>query len=128
MTPNPNDPNKREEEPFPKNSPKESGLFGYAKSNTRDTIAYVFLIVGIIMLFFQPFFGTILIGIIYGLYFSKEITQIIYNANDYIERLGMVKSVVFLVTILALFYLAPGIFLGAALSLCLKYLFESQTS
>lgn len=30
---------------------KQEGLYTYAKSNTRDTIAYILLVVGLILLF-----------------------------------------------------------------------------
>jgi len=37
---------------------KNEGLYSYAKSNTRDTVAYLVLIIGVVLLFFHMFIGS----------------------------------------------------------------------
>src|SRR5437868_7544596 len=68
---------------------KIEGLYSYAKSNTMDTVAYVFLIVGLVLLFFQPIYGGALIGIVTGIYFSDEITMLIRHLKDVVEKQGI---------------------------------------
>jgi hypothetical protein len=119
------DPIKDKEIP-PIPEPKKEGFFDFFKSNTKDAIAYLLLIVGLVLLFFQPFFGGILIGLVAGLYYGQEIDYLLKNGNDFIETQGMVRSIVLGITFLALFISSPGIFIGAALSLALKHLFNNQ--
>ena len=77
-----------------KKNEKIEDIYNYARSNTGDTIAYVAMIVGILTLFFEPFFGGTIIGIVTGLYFSKEIIRPIKNIENFIEKLGMVRSLI----------------------------------
>lgn len=104
------------------------GLFHFAKTNTRDAIAYIMLIVGIILLFFERFSGELLIGIIFGLYYSMEIQSLFRNFNEFIEEQGIVRGIVLGVTAIALFISAPGIFIGAILAVIIKYLFSPDKS
>lgn len=104
----------------------EEGLVDFVKSNTKDSIAYLLLIVGLVFLFFEPFFGGILIGLVTGLYFSKEIIFLFQNGNNFVEEQGMVRAIVLGITALALFIQAPGIFIGGALSIALKHLFKNE--
>lgn len=117
-----NEPSKKKE---PLNEGFES-LYNYTKSNVRDLVTYVLLILGIILLFFQPFYGQLLIGMIAAVYFSTEITWLIRNAELYIERHGLVRSIVVGVTLLAFFISAPFIFIGAAIIVLLKFLILSE--
>lgn len=96
-----------------KNSDQVGGLFSYAKSNTRDTIAYILLILGIILLFFQPHYGGFLIGLIAGLYFSEEIIYIANHFSDLIEEQGLVRVIVLAALFVGFFITAPLIFIGA---------------
>jgi len=77
-----------------KNNESVDGLFNFAKSNTKDTLAYILLIIGIILMFFEPRSGGLLIGLITGLYFSDEIIDIIKNFNGLIEEQGLVRVLV----------------------------------
>ncbi len=129
----PKEPLDSNKNPKPQEAPHEkrqdthsSGLYDYARSNTKDTIAYVILVVGIIMLFFEPFFGEVLIGIMIGLYFSEEIDYLVKNGNAFIEKQGMVRSIVLGVVALAFLIAAPGIYVGALLAALLKYLFGNN--
>lgn len=103
---------------------KIEGLYSYAKSNTMDTVAYVFLIVGIVLMFFASYalYGGALIGIVTGVYFSDEITQLLRNINEFVEKQGIVRSLIIGGLTLALFISAPTIFLFAAVTVGLKQL------
>jgi len=110
-----------------KKNEKIETLFSYAKSNTMDTIAYVLLILGIVFLFFREFYGGVMIGLVVGVYFSNEIISLVKDCNGYIEKQGMVKSLIVGGTLLALFISAPGIFIGAAIAAGLKYLIAGSS-
>lgn len=107
-----------------KKDEKVHGLFDFATTNTKDAIAYIIMILGIILLFFERFSGELLIGVIFGLYYSTEIQSLFRNFNEFIEEQGIVRGIILGVTIIALFISAPGIFIGAILAVIIKYLFS----
>src|ERR1700758_3069298 len=92
-----------------KQDDRVDGLFKYAKSNTKDTIAYIILIIGIILFFFMPPYGGLLIGLIVGLYFSDEIMYVITHFNDFIDEQGLVRVLVLAALTIAFFIAAPFI-------------------
>lgn len=97
-----------------------SNIVSYATSNTRDTISYIALIIGIVLLFFQPFYGAALVGFIVGLYFSAEILAFIKHLSLLVDDQGIVRSLIAGGFILALFILAPAIFIGLALAVAIR--------
>ncbi len=105
-----------------KKNDKIDTLYNYAQGNTRDTIAYVLLILGIILLFFTPFWGGILVGLVLGLYFYDELISVVKDVNGLIDDQGMVRSLVLGASVLAFFIAAPGIFFGAAIAVGIKHL------
>lgn len=121
-----------EKPPFEKKlpeEPKEKGfkrpekiedIYKLASSNARDTLAYIALIIGLLLLFFDRLLGGCIIGIIAGLYFSKEIMAIVRNLEDFIENLGVVRSLILGGALLGLLIEAPAIFLGLAVAIGLK--------
>lgn len=117
------DPNKNKPESGFKKE-KLEGLMSYAKDNVRDTIAYIVLIVGLILLFFQPFYGGTLIGLVVGVFFCNEITAIVKNVNGIIENEGMVRSLILGALVLAVFISAPAILIGVAVAVGLRLLVD----
>lgn len=99
----------------------------FFQPSTKDMIAYILLVLGIILLFFQHLYGGILIGIVAGVYFSKEILSIIRNANDYIEEQGLARSLIIAGILLAFLISAPAIFIGAAIVVGLRWFVFSET-
>lgn len=114
-------------EAFKKNE-KVEGLYNYAANNTKDTVAYILMIIGIVMLFTHTFYGGTIIGILFGLYFSKELAQAFGNLNDLIEQQGMVRSLIFGGLLLGFFIMAPSIFIGIALAVGLRYILYPEGS
>lgn len=95
-------------------------LLRYAKSNTIDLFAYVVVVIGVMLLFFQPFYGTLLIGLVAGRYFAAEVLFVATHLNELVEEHGIVKSLVLGAVLLALLFSAPGIFLGMALMVAIR--------
>jgi hypothetical protein len=102
------------------------GLMSYAKNHTQETIAYILLILGIIWIFFNSFYGGILVGIVAGYYFYPEVLKIINSFDGFFDRQKMAKNLVLVGTLLAFFILAPGIFVGAAILIGVRYLLKSE--
>lgn len=102
---------------------KFNSITGFAAANTRDSIAYVVLIMGIILLFFHDFYGGLLIGIISGFYFSSEFLAFIKSLNHLIDEQGIVRSLIAGGLILGLLVSAPAIFLGIAIAIGIRQIF-----
>ena len=109
-----------------KKSENIDNLMSYAKTHIQDTVAYILLVLGIIWIFFNSFYGGILVGLIAGFYFAQEVLEIINSFDRFLDKKGMAKNLILSGTLLALFILAPGIFIGAAIMIGVKYLLKSE--
>lgn len=91
-------------------------LMDYIKNNTKDSIAYIVMVVGILLMLFDSYapYGGLAVGIIFSLYFASELIFVVTNIKDFIEEYGVVKSLVLGGTLLALFIKAPFFFIGMA--------------
>lgn len=105
---------------------KIEDICDFAKQNKWDTAAHVVLVLGLILMFFIPLFGELLVGFIAGLYFSREIMHVVENRKQCIYEAGTVKSLVFLGVLLAFLIAAPGIFIGAAIVAAIKEFSSSR--
>lgn len=103
-----------------KKNEKLDDLYGYARNNTRDTIAYVLMIVGIVLMLFHPFYGGALIGLLGGFYFAPELIYLVQNISKVIDFHGMVRSLIAGGVFVGLFISAPAIFIGMAIAVALK--------
>lgn len=103
------------------------GLMSYAKTHTQDSIAFILLGLGIIWIFFNPFYGGILVGLVAGYYFAPEVLKIINTFDRFLNKEGAPKNLILAGTLLALFILAPGVFIGAAIIIGVKYLLKSES-
>lgn len=94
----------------------------YLRDNTKDSIAYVVMVVGILLMLFEPYvpYGSLAVGIIFSLYFGNEISFIVTNIKDFVEEYGLVKSLVLGGTLLALFIKVPFFFIGVAAVIAIK--------
>lgn len=107
---------------------KIEGIYNYASNNTRDTVAYILMIIGIVLLFTHLFYGGFVVGLIFGLYFTEEITALLRALNDLIELHGMVRSLIFGGLLLALLVLAWPIYLGVAVAIGVKHILYPEYS
>lgn len=97
-------------------------LISYAKANTKDTIAFVLVIIGVVMMFFDPFWGGLIVGAVGGIYFGTEIISFIRSFNDTYEQQGHARSFIGAAIIFALLISAPTLFLGAAITIGIRHL------
>jgi hypothetical protein len=103
-----------------------NNFYKYAQTYPKDVIAYVLMVFGIILLFFQHFYGGLIIGLVLGVYFSREIGMLIKHYDDFIEEQGLVRSLILGGTLLAFFITTPGVFIGAAIMVALRYVIISE--
>lgn len=118
---NPNPPTSSS--PPPRAPRRQDYLLEYLKSHPREVIAYVLLILGIILLFFQPVIGGILVGLVAGIYFADDIIAYITDWKIGEDAYQFNRHLVWAGVALAFFISAPAIFLGAAIAVGIKQLF-----
>ncbi|MBA2728042.1 MAG: hypothetical protein H0U49_07715 [Parachlamydiaceae bacterium] len=111
--------------PIRKEEKSGSDILSFMKENTRDTIAYVVLIAGIMMMFFDnvAIYGGLIVGVIFGLYFAKELAYLVTNAGTLIEEQGVPKTLMIGALLLIFLLKVPFVFIGAALVAVLKAFF-----
>lgn len=109
-----------------KQNDKFESVLNYAKTHTQETVAYILIAIGLIWMIFNHFYGGILVGLVVGFYFSKEILHVIRSFNQFQEEQGTARTVILGLTLLALFLLAPGIFIGAAIMAGLKFMLRAD--
>jgi hypothetical protein len=109
-----------------KKDDKINDVVDYIKANAKETICYILLIIGIILIFFDPFIGETLVGLIAGSYFGEEIIEAYRTRKDFVASEGIARSLIFGGVVLAFIICAPGIFLGAIIAIGIKQLFHSK--
>lgn len=104
------------------------GLNDYVKAHTRETIAYILMILGIILLFFDPISGGVLVGLIAGSYFGEEIVDYLKAWKIGADYEAITRN--FIIGGLAIAFLvsSPAIFVGLAVAVGIKQLFIGTTS
>lgn len=102
-------------------------LVNYATANTRDTISYIVLIIGIVLIFFHSFYGGALIGFVVGLYFSGELLALAKNFSSLVDDQGIVRSLIAGGLFVALFISAPAIFIGIAVAVAVRQILFPTT-
>lgn len=127
MIPPGNEPEKsKKEEESKETEERFENFFSQASANTRDIIAYVLMILGIILLFVNHMYGGLIIGLVVGVYFSKEIVDLIQNFENFIDDQGLARSIILGGTLLALLILAPALFVGIAVVVLLRMFIFSE--
>ena len=138
MTVNPEEPKKTEKPEDEKTKLSETletlkqnknveNVMKYAKTHVQDTVAYVLMLVGIIWMFFHEFYGGVLIGLVVGFYFFKEILNVIKSFRDFVSDQGLAKSIILGGTLFAIFIIAPGIVIGTAIMVGLKVMLKQES-
>lgn len=111
------------ERPPQKKENKPDNLLNYFKIHIRETITYILLVFGIILLFFDQLYGGIIVGLVAGIYFGDEIVNFIKSWGTTTESRKVARNLILAGITIALFISAPAIFLGAAISIAVKQLF-----
>jgi len=106
-----------------KDDKSAENILGFVQENIKGIIVYVLLILSLAMLFFDSLteYGSLIIGIIFGLYFVEELSYVVDQANALMERYGIIKTLVCGAALLALLIKAPLMLIGAWAVVLLKY-------
>jgi hypothetical protein len=89
-------------------------FYHYMASNREQTITYVLLILGLLLILFaNGLLGGLIIGMVTGYYFAPEIIYYIRNLSQLVGGQDQHRYIVLAALALGLFIAAPGIFIGA---------------
>lgn len=110
-----------------KSSYSKDNLVDYFKEHSRETISYILLLVGILMIIPWPLYGGILVGIVGGIYFGDAIIDYIKSWKSSVSSTSsyniISRHIVLLGIAIAFFLTSPAIFIGAAIAIGIKHLF-----
>jgi hypothetical protein len=95
----------------------------YFKSNKWDLAIAGLLILGIIVSLFKGFIGGILIGIVIGVCFYKELSSLLATLCDDRTNFFSPRHLIIAGIALGLFIAAPGIIIGAIVTMAILHLF-----
>lgn len=107
----------------PKKDNNSDSLLTYFRVHIRETITYVLLVLGIVLLFFDQLYGGILVGLVAGIFFGDEIVNFIKSWSTTTESRKVARNLIIAGVTIAFFISAPAIFLGAAIAIAVKQLF-----
>lgn len=111
-------------------SDQKREFYNYVASNKEQTITYILLVLGLlILLFANPLFGGLIIGMVGGYYFAEEIVYYIRNLGQIVENKhqDQMRYVVSAALLLGLLIAAPGIFIGAIVVAIFKQVMVGRT-
>jgi hypothetical protein len=103
-------------------------VYKLATNVRRDTIAYIIMAVGLVILPWLPLWGGAIVGIVFGVYFSEEMLKRIKSFRHYLEKEGQAKTIVIGGAILALLLVIPTLVLGAIAAVGIVSLINRATS
>jgi hypothetical protein len=87
-----------------------------AKYSKQQVTTYVLLLIGFIALFFNMELGGLLIGLVAGYHFAREIFYYIRYLGQMLQGQYHLRSITLAVTLLALFIAVPALFIGALIA------------
>lgn len=103
---------------------KNEGFFTQLSGNIPVAIAYGFLTLSLFYCLFDPFYGAIPIGIILGIYFSKEAFELTSEFKNFVNEVGIFRSFIFLVAIVAFLLTATGLSLGIFIGSWIRVIYD----
>ena len=98
----------------------------YSCSNPGDTIAFLFLVLGIVVATFNPLLGDLLIGMIAGFYFTEELIRSLRQVKAYVQKEGLMRSLIPIGVILGVFIGIPALCIAAIIVAGVKYIFVPE--
>lgn len=102
------------------------GLVNLFQSSIGDSIAYVILALSLVYSFFEPFFGTLPVGLILGLYFSSYAFYLAKQFKDFLVKEGIFRGFILIASCAALIISAPGLSLGVLVGTFARPLFGKE--
>lgn len=109
-----------------KDDNKVEQLCNYAKSNKEEIGVYTALALAILFLFFAPLLGELILGVIGGFYFAKELAQFFQNSRFLYDDHGRLRYTVIIGLLVGLFLMVPVFILAILLTASIKQFFFSS--
>lgn len=101
----------------------KEGFFEFVSTHKWDSIAYLLLFIGLIVMFFHDVIGGLIVGVILGIYFSDNLKSRFEQLKEHVEHEGIFKSFVAVAAVIALFISTLGLCVGTVIGVLLRPLF-----
>jgi hypothetical protein len=105
---------------------RNDDLYDYTNYTREQIITYVLLILGLLLLFVNPFIGGLIIGVVAGYYFTDNIVSYLRNIGRVLSGQDHLRYITLTGLLLGLFITAPGIFIGAAIAAAFRQIVEAK--
>lgn len=96
------------------------GFFQFIMNNKWDSFAYLVLFVGLLLSIFERFTGGLIVGVILGIYFSREFRDELAKFKEFLAHEGVFRGFVLVSAAIALFIASPGLCIGTALGVIIR--------
>lgn len=113
--------------PTPPEGKNHQGFFDFIMSHKIESLAYVIIILGILLSFFERFLGGIVVGAVFGVYFAMEIQEAYLQFKDFLIHEGIFRGFIIFAMAFALLIAAPGIVIGTILGGILRLSLSKNT-
>ncbi|CUI15732.1 conserved putative membrane protein [Candidatus Protochlamydia naegleriophila] len=109
-----------------RDSKKVDEIYDYARNNKEQTITYILLGIGLLLMLFvyESILGELLIGLVAGYHFAPEILFYLRNIGQVFTGQDQLRYIVLTAVLLGLFIAAPGIFIGSAIAASFKQVIQ----
>jgi hypothetical protein len=110
------------------NLENSGGFWQLIRDNKWDSCAYLLIIVGILVSIFERFIGELIIGAVFGIYFSQWMKERCQLFREFLENEGVFRAFIIAVFPIVFLVVAPGIFLGLILGCVIRPVFGDFVS
>lgn len=105
-------------------SPKMKELKELATDNKGETAAFLLVIIGILITFANPIWGSAIVGLVAGFYFYEAILDWIGDLGRYIKKIGTLKASILLALLILFFIAYPLMFITMAIVVAIMQLIQ----
>lgn len=110
-------------------SKKVDDIYLYAKNNKEETLTYVFLAVGLLLMLFnyKSTLGELIVGLVAGYHFAAQIMPYLRRIGYLFSGPEQLRNIVLTALLIGLFISAPGIVIGALVATGCKEAFLTKS-
>jgi Na+-transporting methylmalonyl-CoA/oxaloacetate decarboxylase beta subunit len=106
---------------------KLSDAFGYAENNVGFAVMFAVAIIGLFLSFFKPFVGTLLVGVVAGVYYVKPIACIYFRSTSIESQTEVFRLCIIGTFVLTLLFYLPFFVIGAVVAASVHLFFNKDS-
>lgn len=107
---------------------KEEGFWELVQQNQWDSCAYVLIFIGILVSIFERFIGELIIGTVFGIYFSAWMKERWQLFKEFLENEGVFRAFIMVVFPIVFLIVTPALIIGLFLGCVIRPLLGDYVS